>query len=134
MMEYRVSLDTVNEVSNALLELVPWRAREGLDILVSDDNERYRSASEAIAQKVEEIGAAIQRSQQVCHTLPSITLECRLYSQMALQINIYAQNTVPSLFSGNKKIFWAGFKYARQTLLDMEAEAELSCSLLKPSV
>ncbi|XP_059838231.1 dystonin-like isoform X6 [Hypanus sabinus] len=64
MMEYRVSLDTVNEVSSALLELVPWRAREGLDILVSDDNERYRSASETIAQKVEEIDAAIQRSQQ----------------------------------------------------------------------
>ncbi|XP_078255159.1 dystonin isoform X4 [Rhinoraja longicauda] len=64
MMEYRVSLDTVNEVSNALLELVPWRAREGLDVLVADDNERYRSASETIAQRVEEIGAAIQRSQQ----------------------------------------------------------------------
>ncbi|XP_072912638.1 dystonin isoform X6 [Hemitrygon akajei] len=64
MMEYRVSLDTVNEVSSALLELVPWRAREGLDILVSDDNERYRSASETIAQKVEEVDAAIQRSQQ----------------------------------------------------------------------
>uniref|UniRef100_UPI00398EBE39 dystonin isoform X2 n=1 Tax=Pristiophorus japonicus TaxID=55135 RepID=UPI00398EBE39 len=64
MMEHRVSLDTVNEVSSALLELVPWRAREGLDKLVSDDNERYRLASDTIAQKVEEIDAAIQRSQQ----------------------------------------------------------------------
>ncbi|XP_078397936.1 dystonin isoform X17 [Cetorhinus maximus] len=64
MMEHRVSLDTVNEVSSALLELVPWRAREGLDKLVSDDNERYRLVSDTIAQKVEEIDAAIQRSQQ----------------------------------------------------------------------
>ncbi|XP_072354530.1 dystonin isoform X18 [Scyliorhinus torazame] len=63
-MEHRVSLDTVNEVSSALLELVPWRAREGLDKLVSDDNERYRLVSDTIAQKVEEIDAAIQRSQQ----------------------------------------------------------------------
>ncbi|XP_041044841.1 dystonin isoform X4 [Carcharodon carcharias] len=64
MMEHRVSLDTVNEVSSALLELVPWRAREGLDKLVSDDNERYRLVSDTIAQKVDEIDAAIQRSQQ----------------------------------------------------------------------
>ncbi|XP_038656566.1 dystonin isoform X7 [Scyliorhinus canicula] len=64
MMEHRVSLDTVNEISSALLELVPWRAREGLDKLVSDDNERYRLVSDTIAQKVEEIDAAIQRSQQ----------------------------------------------------------------------
>ncbi|XP_048386213.1 dystonin isoform X1 [Stegostoma tigrinum] len=64
IMEHRVSLDTVNEVSSALLELVPWRAREGLDKLVSDDNERYRFVSDTIAQKVEEIDAAIQRSQQ----------------------------------------------------------------------
>ncbi|XP_078069449.1 dystonin isoform X8 [Mustelus asterias] len=62
--EHRVNLDTVNEVSSALLELVPWRAREGLDKLVSDDNERYRLVSDTIAQKVEEIDAAIQRSQQ----------------------------------------------------------------------
>ncbi|XP_069742157.1 dystonin isoform X11 [Narcine bancroftii] len=64
MIEHRVSLDTVNEVSSALFELVPWRAREGLDILVSDDNERFKSASETIAQNVDEIDAAIQRSQQ----------------------------------------------------------------------
>uniref|UniRef100_V9K7K6 Dystonin-like protein n=1 Tax=Callorhinchus milii TaxID=7868 RepID=V9K7K6_CALMI len=63
-MEHRLSLDTVNEVSSALLELVPWRAREGLDKLVSDDNERYRLASDTVGQKVEEIDAAIQRSQQ----------------------------------------------------------------------
>ncbi|XP_042189627.1 dystonin [Callorhinchus milii] len=64
VMEHRLSLDTVNEVSSALLELVPWRAREGLDKLVSDDNERYRLASDTVGQKVEEIDAAIQRSQQ----------------------------------------------------------------------
>ncbi|XP_074803969.1 dystonin isoform X15 [Natator depressus] len=57
-------LDTLNEVSSALLELVPWRAREGLDKMVTDDNERYRLVSDTLTQKVEEIDAAILRSQQ----------------------------------------------------------------------
>ncbi|MBN3307540.1 MACF1 factor, partial [Amia calva] len=62
--EKRLVLDTVDEVGNALLELVPWRAREGLDRLVADANQRYRSASDVIAQRVQQIDAAIQRSQQ----------------------------------------------------------------------
>lgn len=64
-MEHRLVLDTVNEVSHALLELVPWRAREGLDKLVSDANEQYKLISDTIGQRVDEIDAAIQRSQQV---------------------------------------------------------------------
>ncbi|XP_064254367.1 microtubule-actin cross-linking factor 1 isoform X10 [Passer domesticus] len=64
VMEHRLVLDTVNEVSRALLELVPWRAREGLDKLVSDTNERYKLVSDTIKHRVEEIDAAIQRSQQ----------------------------------------------------------------------
>ncbi|XP_037699165.1 dystonin isoform X15 [Choloepus didactylus] len=57
-------LDSLNEVSSALLELVPWRAREGLEKLVAEDNNRYRLVSNTITQKVEEIDAAILRSQQ----------------------------------------------------------------------
>ncbi|XP_059967264.1 LOW QUALITY PROTEIN: dystonin-like [Mesoplodon densirostris] len=57
-------LDSLNEVSSALLELVPWRAREGLEKMVAKDNERYRLVSDTITQKVEEIDAAILRSQQ----------------------------------------------------------------------
>nr|XP_027794007.1 dystonin isoform X8 [Marmota flaviventris] len=57
-------LDSVNEVSSALLELLPWRAREGLEKMVAEDNERYRLVSDTITQKVEEIDAAILRSQQ----------------------------------------------------------------------
>ncbi|XP_037375788.1 dystonin isoform X9 [Talpa occidentalis] len=57
-------LDSLNEVSNALLELVPWRAREGLEKMVAEDNERYHLVSNTITQKVEEIDAAILRSQQ----------------------------------------------------------------------
>ncbi|XP_077164610.1 dystonin isoform X38 [Paroedura picta] len=60
----RSLLDTLNEVSSGLLELVPWRAREGIDKMITEDNERYRSVSDTIAQKVEEIDAAILRSQQ----------------------------------------------------------------------
>ncbi|XP_068793533.1 dystonin isoform X25 [Struthio camelus] len=57
-------LDTLNEVSSAFLELVPWRAREGLDKMITEDNERYRLVSDTISQKVDEIDAAILRSQQ----------------------------------------------------------------------
>ncbi|XP_061410237.1 microtubule-actin cross-linking factor 1-like isoform X2 [Lethenteron reissneri] len=64
VMERRLTLDTVNEVSSALLELVPWRAREGLDRLVADDNARYRVVSDAVARKTDELDAAVQRSQQ----------------------------------------------------------------------
>lgn len=58
-------LDSLNDVSCALLDLVPWRAREGLEKMVAEDNERYRLVSDTITQKVEEINAAILRSQQV---------------------------------------------------------------------
>ncbi|XP_073690782.1 dystonin [Garra rufa] len=57
-------VDSLNEVSSALLELVPWRAREGLDRMVTDDNERYKTASDAITQHVDQTGAAILKSQQ----------------------------------------------------------------------
>ncbi|XP_033720384.1 dystonin isoform X23 [Tursiops truncatus] len=57
-------LDSLNEVSSALLELVPWRAREGLEKMVAEDNDRYRLVSDTVTQKVEEIDAAILRSQQ----------------------------------------------------------------------
>ncbi|XP_061845540.1 dystonin isoform X18 [Colius striatus] len=57
-------LDTLNEVGSAFLELVPWRAREGLDKMLTEDNERYRLVSDTISQKVDEIDAAILRSQQ----------------------------------------------------------------------
>ncbi|XP_027142331.1 microtubule-actin cross-linking factor 1 isoform X12 [Larimichthys crocea] len=62
--EKRLVLDTVNEVGSALLDLVPWRAREGLDRLVADSNQRYRQSDETITQRVQLVQAAIQRSQQ----------------------------------------------------------------------
>nr|XP_029519433.1 microtubule-actin cross-linking factor 1 isoform X14 [Oncorhynchus nerka] len=62
--EKRLVLDTVNEVGSALLDLVPWRAREGLDRLVADANQRYRAADETITQRVQLVQAAVQRSQQ----------------------------------------------------------------------
>lgn len=67
--EKRLVLDTVNEVGSALLDLVPWRAREGLDRLVADANQRYRQADETITQRVQLVQAAIQRSQQVLQAL-----------------------------------------------------------------
>ncbi|XP_008493865.2 dystonin isoform X3 [Calypte anna] len=57
-------LDTLNEVGSAFLELVPWRAREGLDKMITEDNERYRLVNDTISQKVDEIDAAILRFQQ----------------------------------------------------------------------
>ncbi|XP_077343979.1 dystonin isoform X28 [Lithobates pipiens] len=57
-------LDSLNEVSSALLELVPWRVRGGLDKMVTVDNDRYRLVSDTLTQMVEEIDAARLRSQQ----------------------------------------------------------------------
>ncbi|XP_063112959.1 dystonin isoform X6 [Cavia porcellus] len=57
-------LDSLNEVSSSLQELVPWRAREGLGKMVAENNERYRLVSNTIAQRVEEMDAAVLRSQQ----------------------------------------------------------------------
>lgn len=70
--EKRLVLDTVNEVGSALLDLVPWRAREGLDRLVADANQRYRQADETITQRVQLVQAAIQRSQQVLQAVVRI--------------------------------------------------------------
>lgn len=81
-MEHRLVLDTVNEVSRALLELVPWRAREGLDKLVSDANEQYKLVSDTVGQRVEEIDAAIQRSQQVMF----INTSTFIYSAMEISV------------------------------------------------
>lgn len=82
--EKRLVLDTVNEVGSALLDLVPWRAREGLDRLVADANQRYRQADDTITQRVQLVQAAIQRSQQVvrshCHTCAGIFLLLPLVS------------------------------------------------------
>lgn len=71
--EKRLVLDTVNEVGSALLDLVPWQAREGLDRLVADANQRYRQADETITQRVQLVQAAIQRSQQVLQRIQRLT-------------------------------------------------------------
>lgn len=65
MKNNKALLDSLNEVSSSLQELVPWRAREGLGKMVAENNERYRLVSNTIAQRVEEMDAAVLRSQQV---------------------------------------------------------------------
>ncbi|XP_075058641.1 dystonin isoform X19 [Mixophyes fleayi] len=57
-------LDSLNDVSSSLLELVPWRARGGLDRMVTEDNDRYRLVNDTLTQMVGEIDAARLRSQQ----------------------------------------------------------------------
>ncbi|XP_055262651.1 dystonin isoform X13 [Moschus berezovskii] len=61
---HKALLDSLNEVSAALLELVPWRAREGLERTVAEDNHRFQLVSDAVAQRVEAIDAALLRAQQ----------------------------------------------------------------------
>lgn len=63
--DHKPQVDKLNEVSSSLLELVPWRAREGLDKIVTEDNDRYKATSDTIAHHVEQIDAAILKSQQV---------------------------------------------------------------------
>ncbi|KAM9727060.1 dystonin isoform 18-T18 [Menidia menidia] len=62
--EQKPVLGKLNELSNSLLDLIPWHAREGLDKLVTEDNERYRAVCDTITQQVDQINADILRSQQ----------------------------------------------------------------------
>ncbi|XP_067378593.1 dystonin isoform X6 [Channa argus] len=57
-------MDKLNELSSSLLDLIPWHTREGLDKLVTEDNERYRSVFDTITQQVDQINADILKSQQ----------------------------------------------------------------------
>uniref|UniRef100_A0A8D2ZZH4 Dystonin n=1 Tax=Scophthalmus maximus TaxID=52904 RepID=A0A8D2ZZH4_SCOMX len=57
-------MDKLNELSSSLLDLIPWHTREGLDKLVTDDNERYRAVCDTITQQVDQINADILKSQQ----------------------------------------------------------------------
>lgn len=58
-------MDKLNELSSSLLDLIPWHTREGLDKLVTEDNERYRAVCDTITQQVDRINADILKSQQV---------------------------------------------------------------------
>uniref|UniRef100_A0A8C5JGZ6 Microtubule actin crosslinking factor 1 n=1 Tax=Junco hyemalis TaxID=40217 RepID=A0A8C5JGZ6_JUNHY len=149
VMEHRLVLDTVNEVSRALLELVPWRAREGLDKLVSDTNERYKLVSDTIRQRVEEIDAAIQRSQQyeqaadaelawVAETkrklmaLGPIRLEqdqttAQLQVQKAFSIDIIRhKDSMDELFSQRHEIFGTCGEEQKAVLQQYEAVSQLN--------
>ncbi|XP_053730816.1 dystonin isoform X6 [Synchiropus splendidus] len=57
-------VDKLNELSNSILDLIPWHTREGLDKLVSEDNERYQAVCETVTQRVKQIAADILKSQQ----------------------------------------------------------------------
>ncbi|XP_068423332.1 dystonin isoform X15 [Clinocottus analis] len=57
-------MDKLNELSSSLLDLIPWHTREGLDKLVTEDNERYRAVCDTVTQQVEQINANILKSQQ----------------------------------------------------------------------
>lgn len=63
--EQKPLVDQLNEVSSSLLDLIPWHTREGLDRMVTEDNERYRAFCEAAAQQVEQMDADMLKSQQV---------------------------------------------------------------------
>ena len=58
-------IDKLNELSSSLLDLIPWHTREGLDKLVTEDNEQYRAVCDSITQQVDQINADILKSQQV---------------------------------------------------------------------
>lgn len=63
--EQKLLVDKLNELSSSLLDLIPWHTREGLDRMVSEDNERYRAFCDAAAQQVEQMDADLLKSQQV---------------------------------------------------------------------
>lgn len=63
--EQKAAVDKLNELSVSLLDLIPWHTREGLDKLVTEDNERYKAVCDAITQQVDQINADLLRSQKV---------------------------------------------------------------------
>lgn len=63
--EHKPLVDKLNELSSSLLDLIPWHTREGLDRMVTEDNERYRAFCDAAAQQVEQMDADLLKSQQV---------------------------------------------------------------------
>ncbi|XP_051272598.1 dystonin isoform X15 [Dicentrarchus labrax] len=62
--DQKPTIDKLNELSSSLLDLIPWHTREGLDKLVTEDNERYRAVCDTITQQVDQINAEILKSQQ----------------------------------------------------------------------
>ncbi|XP_019725977.1 dystonin isoform X16 [Hippocampus comes] len=60
----KAAVDKLNELSASLLDLIPWHTREGLDKLVTEDNERYKAVCDSITQQVDRINADILKSQQ----------------------------------------------------------------------
>lgn len=58
-------VDTLNELSSSLLDVIPWHTRDTLDRLVTEDNERYRAVCDNICQQVDQMNADILQSQQV---------------------------------------------------------------------
>lgn len=63
--EQKPVVDKLNELSVSLLDLIPWHTREGLDKLVTEDNERYKAVCDAITRQVDQINADLLRSQKV---------------------------------------------------------------------
>lgn len=63
--DQKPAIDKLNEFSSSLLDLIPWHARESLDKLVTENNERYRAVCDSITQQVDQINANILKSQQV---------------------------------------------------------------------
>nr|XP_019946702.1 PREDICTED: dystonin [Paralichthys olivaceus] len=62
--DQKAVIDKLNELSGSLLDLIPWHTREGLDKLVTEDNERYRTVRDTVGQQVDHINADILKSQQ----------------------------------------------------------------------
>ncbi|XP_034465448.1 dystonin isoform X9 [Hippoglossus hippoglossus] len=62
--DQKAVMDKLNELSGSLLDLIPWHAREGLDKLITEDNERYQAVRDTVSQQVDHINADILKSQQ----------------------------------------------------------------------
>lgn len=77
--EQKPLVDKLNELSSSLLDLIPWHTREGLDRMVTEDNERYRAFCDAAAQQVEQMDADLLKSQQVNYKRSLLFLHFSLF-------------------------------------------------------
>lgn len=80
-------VDKLNELNSSILDLIPWHTREGLDKMVTEDNERYRAVCDAVAQQVDQINADLLKSQQV-HQRNSLIALTHCFTLMFAILNV----------------------------------------------
>lgn len=116
-------VDKLNELSSSLLDLIPWHHREGLDKIVTEDNERYRSVCDAITKQVDQINADLLKSQQVNQILLIFSFLSVVFFATVV-ISMFSNEEVKCVHQFPMSFFRPQFEQAADTELSWLNEAE----------